>query len=130
MSHATCMQGNLMMVFHFQWSIIKYGFSFRHNLCFKCPNGSCEPILDIYVSIVFQWYKDFFNPMVFDPYNCPLKIQESIGTITPKMGIHLGVSRVHSFTLFCTLESMRCDSWVSPLGPQPYLPLPWSRAQG
>jgi hypothetical protein len=51
--------------------------------------------------------------MVFDPYNCPLKIQESIGTITPKMGIHLGVSRVHSLTLFCTLESMRCDSWAS-----------------
>jgi hypothetical protein len=22
---------------------------FGHNLCFKCPNGSCEPILDIYI---------------------------------------------------------------------------------
>jgi hypothetical protein len=27
--------------------------SFGHNLCFKCPNGQCEPILNIYVSIAF-----------------------------------------------------------------------------
>jgi hypothetical protein len=25
-------------------------------LCCKCPNESCEPILDIYISIAFQWY--------------------------------------------------------------------------
>jgi hypothetical protein len=25
------------------------GPSFSHNLCFKCPNGSCKPILDIYI---------------------------------------------------------------------------------
>jgi hypothetical protein len=31
--------------------------SFCHNLCCKCPNGSCKPIFDIYTSIVFQWYK-------------------------------------------------------------------------
>jgi hypothetical protein len=29
--------------------------------------------------------------MSFDPCNFPLKIQESIGTPTPKMGVHLGV---------------------------------------
>ncbi len=29
--------------------------------------------------------------MSFDPYNCPLKVWESIGTPTPKMGAHLGV---------------------------------------
>ncbi len=29
--------------------------------------------------------------MSFDPCNCPLKIQESIGTPTPKVGTHLGV---------------------------------------
>ncbi len=28
--------------------------SFAHNLCFKCPNEPCEPILDIYTSIAFQ----------------------------------------------------------------------------
>ncbi len=41
----------------------------------------------------FQWYKEFFNPMGFDAYNRSLKIQESIGTSTPKMGAHLGVWR-------------------------------------
>jgi hypothetical protein len=30
---------------------------FFHNLRYKCPNGSCEHILDIYNSIDFQWYK-------------------------------------------------------------------------
>jgi hypothetical protein len=29
--------------------------------------------------------------MGFDPYNCALKIQESIGTPTPNMGVHLRV---------------------------------------
>jgi hypothetical protein len=29
--------------------------------------------------------------MGFDPYNCSLKIRESIGTLTPKVGVHLGV---------------------------------------
>jgi hypothetical protein len=50
--------------------------------------------------------------MGFDTCNHPLKIQESIGTTTPKMGIHL---RVWGFilSLFCTLESMRCDPRVS-----------------
>jgi len=29
--------------------------------------------------------------MSFDPYNCFLKIQESIGILTPNVGAHLGV---------------------------------------
>jgi len=60
--------------------------SFDHNLCFKYPNGSCEPVLDIYIPIFFQWYKELFNPMNFDPYNFPLKIWESIRTPTPQNG--------------------------------------------
>jgi len=28
--------------------------SFGHNLCFECPNGSCDPILDIYIPRVFD----------------------------------------------------------------------------
>jgi hypothetical protein len=28
--------------------------SFGHNLCFRCPNEQCEPILDIYVLRAFQ----------------------------------------------------------------------------
>jgi hypothetical protein len=48
--------------------------SFGHNLCFKCPNGSCEPNLDIHVSRAFQCYKELFDVMSFDPFNCTLKI--------------------------------------------------------
>ncbi len=76
--------------------------SFDHNLCFKCPNGSCEPISDIYVLRSFQWYKEHLNPMSFDPCNFPLKIQKITGTPTPKMRIPLGVWRFnpsHSFAL-------------------------------
>jgi hypothetical protein len=67
--------------------------SFGYNLCVKCPNGSCKPILDIYVSIDFQWYKILFNPLGFDPCDHSLNIQESIGTSTPKVGAQLGVWR-------------------------------------
>jgi len=34
------------------------GPSFDHNLCCKCPNGSCKAIFDIYTSRPFQRYKD------------------------------------------------------------------------
>ncbi len=49
------------------------GPSFGHNLCFRCSNGSCKPIWDIYVPKAFQWYNEFFNSMSFDPCNYPLK---------------------------------------------------------
>jgi hypothetical protein len=64
---------------------------FGHNLCFKCPNGSNNPILDIYILKDFQWCKELFNPMFFDLWNCLLKIWKSIKTPTPKVGAHLGV---------------------------------------
>jgi hypothetical protein len=67
------------------------GLFLGHNLCFKCPNESCEPILYIYVPKSFQWYKELFNPIGFDLCNHSLKIQESIGTLIPKMGAHLGM---------------------------------------
>jgi hypothetical protein len=70
---------------------LSFGLSFGHNLCFKYPNGSCKPILSIYVPRAFQWYKKFFNPMSFDPCNHSLKIWKSIGTPTPKVGAHLGM---------------------------------------
>jgi len=50
--------------------------------------------------------------MGFDSCIRPLKIQESIETLTPKMGVHLKV-RVHSLTLFCTPTSIRCDPQAS-----------------
>ncbi len=75
---------------------------FGNNLCFKCPNGSCEPILNIYVPRAFQWYKERLNLMSFDPYNFSLKTWESTRTPTPKVGVPLGVWRFipsHSFAL-------------------------------
>jgi hypothetical protein len=85
-----------------------YSLSFGHNLCFEYLNGSCKPILDIYVSISFQWYKKLLNPMGFDPCNCPLKVWEFIGTPIPKMGVHLGVRRFIPHTL---LHSWEHEMW-------------------
>jgi hypothetical protein len=116
MSHVTCTEGNRVdsrfLVIGSQISNSTPGPSFGHNLCLRCPNGSCEPILDIYVSIAFQWYKEVFNPLGFDPCNCSLKIWESTGTSTPKVGIPLGV-RVYSLTLSYTPRNMWHDSHAS-----------------
>jgi hypothetical protein len=51
--------------------------SFNHNLCCKCPNGSCEAILDIYTSRPFQRYQERPNARCFDPWNHALNFQES-----------------------------------------------------
>jgi len=89
--------------------------SFCHNLCYICRNRSCEPILDIYTSIFFQWYNELLNVRCFDLCNCSLKVRESTETPTPKRRAHLGVW-VFILTLFLayTLETL----------------LPWSRTQG
>jgi hypothetical protein len=39
----------------------------------------------------FPMCKELFKSMCFDPFNCPLKIWESIGTLISKVGTHLGV---------------------------------------
>jgi hypothetical protein len=95
MSHVTCTQGNRgdswLLVVGSQTANLIPDLFFSYNLCVKCPNGSCEPILDIYAPRAFQWYKEFFNSIGFDPYNCSLKIWKSTGTPTPKVGVHLGV---------------------------------------
>jgi hypothetical protein len=89
--------------------------SFCHNLCCWCPNRSCEPILDIYTSIAFQWYKKIFNARCFDLCNRSLKVWESTRTPTPKRRAHLGVwVFILALFLACALETL----------------LPWSRAQG
>jgi hypothetical protein len=65
--------------------------SFGNNLCFKYSNGSCEPILDIYVRKFFQWYNEIYDPISFDHSNTYLTIQNSIGIPIPKVGVHLRV---------------------------------------
>jgi hypothetical protein len=85
MSHATWTQGNRvnswLLVVVSQNANLTLDPSFGHNLCFRCPNGSCEPILNIFVLISFQWYKKIFNITHLYPWNhflkigCPLKLQ-------------------------------------------------------
>jgi hypothetical protein len=116
MLQATYTQGNwgdsrLLMV-KSQIVNLTFGPSFGHNLCFRCPNGSCEPISDIFVPRAFQWYKKNFNPMSFYPCNRLIKIQQSIGTLTPKMGNHLGV---WGFFPHALLHSREHEMWLSGL---------------
>jgi len=118
---ATCMQVNqgdfwLLMVKSQIGSLI-FDPSFGHNLCIKYTNGSCEPISNIYVPRVFQPYKKLFNPLSFDPYNHPLKIQEFIETPTPKVGAHLEMCRFmpsHSLTLLRRWNvTLELHSWLT-----------------
>jgi hypothetical protein len=73
LSNATYTQGNQVNSWFFvvksQIANLNPSPSFGHNLCFKCPNGSYEPILNIYASRAFQWYKEIFKPLSFDPCN-------------------------------------------------------------
>jgi len=100
--HSICMHGSQvasqLFVVRSQTTNLTPDLYFCHNLCCKCPNGSWKPILDIYTSIAFQWYKELLNMRCFDVYNCSMKVWESTGTPTPKRRAHLGVS-LHSHTL-------------------------------
>ncbi len=89
--------------------------SFGHNLCFKCLNGSCELILDIYIPRAFQWYKKLFNLMGSTPaisfwiFRSP----------THKVGVHLrvwGFIPSHSPTLSGAWNvTLRLHTWPAPL---------------
>jgi hypothetical protein len=71
MSHVACTQGNRVdswfLMVGSQTTNLTSDLSFGHNLCYRCPNGWCEPILDIYASTSFWWYKELFEAMSFDP---------------------------------------------------------------
>jgi hypothetical protein len=85
-----------------QIAILISSLSFSHNLSCKYSNGSCKPILNIYILRNFQWCNELFNLMNFDLSNFRLKIQNSIKTSTPKVKVHLklcGLIPSHSFTL-------------------------------
>jgi hypothetical protein len=123
MLHVACTQGNQVdfwfLVVGSQTATLTPNLSFGYNLCFRSPNGWCEPISDIYVSIDFQWYKGFFKKMGFDPYNRALKIREFICECEGSFPY-----------ILCTPGSMWCDSQVFFLAYNLATPLPWSRAQG
>jgi hypothetical protein len=129
MSHTFCSQLNQVDSQRFlvrsQTDSLTPGPSFGHNLCFKCPNEQCEPILDIYVPRAFQWYKERHKPLSFDPWNFSLKFWESIRTPFPKVGVTSGMWRFipsYSLTLSYTPGSMWCDSRASSR-PAPLQPL-------
>jgi hypothetical protein len=132
MWHVVCSQVNRvdsrLLVVGSQIANLTPGLSFAHNLCFRCPNERCEPILDIYTSIAFQLYKELLKARRFDPCNCALKIWESFRDSNSQHGSSLGSVRVHSLTLFALPEACGVLPGL-PLGPQPCNPLPWSRAQ-
>ncbi len=111
---ARCLQTSKL-----SWFLIS---SFGHNLCFRCSNKQCDPILNIYVPRAFQWYKERYKSFSFDPWNRSLKFWDSIGTPFPKVGVALGVwGFIPSH--FSTLPKV-CD--VTPmlsLGPRPCNPL-------
>jgi hypothetical protein len=97
------------------------GPSFGHNLCFRCPNEQCEPILDIYDSRAFHWYKERHKPLRFDPSNWSLKFWESTGIPSPKARVALGVwgfTPSHFLTLLGVLDVTP----GLPFGPHPCNP--------
>jgi len=85
MSHAFCNQvfrvdSRLLLVGSQNWrtpGTSTPGPSFGHNLCFRCPNEQCKPILDIYTSRPFHWYKERNQPWGFHPSKRSLKFRES-----------------------------------------------------
>ncbi len=118
-SHVTYTQGNRVGS---QTANLTLGLSFGHNLCYRCSNEQCKPILDIYTSIVFQWYKKLFKARSFDPYNHALEIRESIRDSNSQHGSSLVSVRVHSLTLFAL--SGACEVTIgSPSWPRTLQPI-------
>jgi len=79
--HFTCTHRNRvdsrLLVVGSQIVSLTPGPSFDHNSCCKCPNGSCEAILDIYTLRPFQRYKERLNARCFDSCNRALSFWES-----------------------------------------------------
>ncbi len=125
MSHVSYTQGNpvdsWLLLVGSQIANLTPSLSFGHNLCCRCSNRQGEPILDMYSSIAFQWYKELLKAMGFDPCNHALKVRESIWDSNSQHGSSLGSVRVHSLTLFalpgaCEMTP-RCPSWPATFQP-------------
>jgi len=85
-----------LFVVESQTASLTPGPSFAHNLCCRCPNGSCEAIFDIYTSRPFQHYKKNFKARCFSLCYRALKLQKS--RRTPNS--HLWECESHSHTCF------------------------------
>jgi hypothetical protein len=84
--HSTCTHrdwvDSRLLVIGSQITNLTPGLSFDHNLCCRCPNGSCEAIFDTYSSKPFQHYKEHLKTRCFDAYNWALKFRESRRTLS------------------------------------------------
>jgi hypothetical protein len=94
--------------------------SFGHNLCFRCSNEQCEPILDIYVSRAFPWYKERNNPLRFDPSTRPLKFGSppELPLLKWELPWECECSLLHTPLHFLKLpgvcDDSRASSWPAP----------------
>jgi hypothetical protein len=133
MSHATCTQGNRgdswLLVVGSQIANLTPGLSFGHNLCFRCLNGWCKPILDIYDSIDFQWYKKFLEPLGFGLCNRSLNIKSLPGFQLPTWEFTWECEGSFSHTLLHSRGHENATPGLV-LARTLAIPLPWSRAQG
>jgi hypothetical protein len=71
MWHATCTKGSQgdsrLLVVNSQIGNLTPSPSFGHNLCFNYPNGSCKPILDVYVPEATNDVKNFSIQWILAP---------------------------------------------------------------
>ncbi len=117
MSHVACTQRNwvdsLLLVVRSQIANLIPDLSFGHNLCYRCSNGQCKPILDMYPSTTFQWYKELFKAMSFWPLQLRSKNSKVLlGLQLPTWEFTWECEGSFLHTL-CTLGSMWSDSRVS-----------------
>jgi len=116
MWHVTYMQGNWgdywLLVVGSQTVNLTPGLSFDHNLCFRCSNGSCEPILDIYVSIFFNDINNSSIQWVLAPAIALWRFRSPLGLQLPKWEFTWECEGSPPHTL-CTPGNMRCEPRAS-----------------
>jgi hypothetical protein len=98
-SYSTCTHrgwvDSQLLVVESQTASLTFGRFFYHNLCCKCPNGPCDPIFDIYTSLVFQWYKEHPNARFW-----PLQSNSEVSGVLEDSQVLISgvwVSSSHSF---------------------------------
>ncbi len=95
MLHTTCTQGShgdsWLLVVRSRIVNLTPSPSFGHIVYFLCPNGSCKPILYIYISRAFQKHKELFNPMVLTRAIVLWKFENPLELQLPNWELILGV---------------------------------------
>jgi hypothetical protein len=126
MSHVTCTQGNrvdswLLMVGN-QIANLTPILSFGHNLCFRCPNGWCEPFQTSTFQELSNDIRNALSHWVLTPAIVLWRFGSPSGLQFPKWN-PLGVwGFIPSHPL--TLPAICCVTSGFLLGSQPCKPLP------